>query len=68
MTSYQDNRGPKKEPGRKLNARRRATIRRLGTSLIELDNPDDGELFETGDASDFAGEARHKFSGKPRQR
>lgn len=24
-------------------------------SLVELDNPDDGEIFETGDNADFAG-------------
>ena len=27
-----------------------------GLTLNVLDNPDDGEIFDTGDASDFAGE------------
>lgn len=29
-------------------------------SLVVLDNPDDGELYDTGDASDFAGEKERK--------
>lgn len=31
--------------------------RQAGKSLVVLDNPDDGEIAQTGDASDFAGEA-----------
>lgn len=33
-------------------------------SLVTLDNPDDGELFDTGDASDFAGESDRKEPSK----
>lgn len=29
--------------------------RKSSKSLVVLDNPDDGEIFDTGDASDFAG-------------
>lgn len=29
-------------------------------SLVVLDNPDDGEIYDTGDASDFAGEKKHR--------
>lgn len=41
---------------KKPNTRRQAVIRRTSESLVVLDNPDDGELFDTGDASDHAGE------------
>lgn len=32
-----------------------ATKRKTVPSLVVLDSPDDGELYETGDAADFAG-------------
>lgn len=34
--------------------------RKSDQSLVVLDNPDDGELYDTGDASDFAGEKERK--------
>ncbi len=36
-----------------------------GEMLNALDNPDDGEIFDTGDASDFAGENDRKKRKAP---
>lgn len=43
----------RKEPGFVQSQGRR----QVSDSLVVLDNPDDGEIAQTGDASDFAGEA-----------
>lgn len=50
------------DPTPRRTSPRRATIRRRSDeTFISLDNPDDGELFDTGDASDFSGESPHKY-------
>lgn len=49
-----------KDTGRKPRARLEEQLAATaGNTLNALDNPDDKEIFETGDASDFAGE--HKM-------
>ena len=64
------NRKPGKNPKSGRRGRDRKTTeanghQATGAMLNVLDNPDDGEIFDTGDASDFAGERRKNPTQSP---
>lgn len=56
---------PRRGPGQEQSAQQRLDMT-TGETLVATDNPDDAEIFDTGDASDFAAETR-KRNAKHRQ-